>query len=385
MTRTGAALRFLLFGLLFLCLPIVFLFARAMSQGPKPIIPKPVPVRGNEPPVSPRRVLVAINTRHSESRAVMAAWSEKRGIPANNILRLSCPISEEITRIDYRTQIETFIRNRALADPEIDYVVLGPGFPFRFSDFGNMGGYAVDSVLATCLMSPRPSMKGANPYFNRHERFRRAKFRNLLLVTRIDGISDAAIKSLVDSSLTAKPVDGPFYLRDSFVMSMKAASENLTKRGFVTDWIEGYNNDIFPRYQGLSGPYMGHWGAGPHDTQFSDEEFAAIKFLPGAIADLTWSVSASALRSRAAKGNVAIMTANGAAGVQGYVSEPYADTISLPEIVLDRYTRGYNLAESFAMGSRYIHWKALVLGDPLCAPYADTSAAAPGAAAKETK
>lgn len=374
MTRTGAALRFLLFGLLFLCLPIVFLFARAMSVGPKPVVPKPVPVSGNVAPVSPRRVLVAMNTRHSESRALLAAWSEKRGIPANNILRLSCPITDEITRTDYRTQIENFIRRRALADPEIDYVVLGPGFPFRFSDFGNNGGYAVDSVLATCLMSPRPSGKRSNPYFGKNERFRRAKFGNLLLVTRIDGINNAAIKRLVDSSLTAKPVDGPFYLRDSFVMGMKAASEGLTKRGFVTDWIEGYNNDIFPRYEGLSGPYMAHWGAGPHDTQFSDEEFAAMKFLPGAIADLTWSVSAQQIRSAASKGNIAILTSNGAAGVQGYVSEPFADTISLPEIVLDRYTRGYNLAESFAMGSRYIHWKSLVLGDPLCAPYADPSA-----------
>ena len=40
------------------------------------------------------------------------------------------------------------------------------------------------------------------------------------------------------------------------------------------------------------------------------------------------------------------------------------------DILFDRYTAGYNLAESFYMASQFIHWKDMVIGDPICAPYA---------------
>ncbi|MBC8136976.1 MAG: hypothetical protein H8F28_13930, partial [Fibrella sp.] len=88
----------------------------------------------------------------------------------------------------------------------------------------------------------------------------------------------------------------------------------------------------------------------------------------------TWSLSAQDLRKPTAKAGINLLTAYaGAAGVHGFVSEPYCDAISRSEIVLERYTHGYNLAESFYMGSPYLHWKDVVLGDPLCAPYADTA------------
>lgn len=370
MKRNAAVARWLLPGFLLLTLPVAFLFARALAGGRASFMPRPVSVQGNQPPVSPDRVLLVFNTRKPESRTLADYYAAKRRIPDANILRLSLPETDECTLADYRVSIENFVRDRARANPRIEYVVLGPGFPFRLADFGSGGGYSVDAVLATCLMTPRPTGKRANPYFNAKERFSRAKFGNLLLVTRLDGVTAQGARKMVDSALKAQPLSGPFYLRDSFVMGMKPANNILKQRGLETDWVEGYNNAAFPRYQGLHGPYMAHWGAGPHDTQFSQEEFAAMTFLPGALSDITWSVSAAGLRNRDSKGNIALLTGSGAAGAHGYVSEPFADAVSKPEIVLARYTRGFNLAESFYMGSPYIYWKVLVLGDPLCAPYA---------------
>jgi uncharacterized protein (TIGR03790 family) len=95
-----------------------------------------------------------------------------------------------------------------------------------------------------------------------------------------------------------------------------------------------------------------------------------MRFFPGALCDLTWSFSAADLHDPDSKGTICAFIKNGAAGAQGYVSEPYTDAISRPEIVLDRYTRGFTLAESFYAGTSYVHWKSLVLGDPICAPYA---------------
>jgi uncharacterized protein (TIGR03790 family) len=347
-----------------------------------------VGTRGNVAPESPRRVLVAFNAQSPESRSLAENYANARNIPRTNLLPLACPLTDECQRAEYESTILPFIRQRASNDPEIRYVVLMRGVPFRFSDWGNFGGFSLDSVLATCLMTlpppdasnaplpgmtaPEPTRRLRNPYFGANDRFDRERWGGMLLVCRLDGPTNPDAFRPVVSGLNAKPVRGPFYLRDSFCMSMCGGKDVLESKSLKTEYVTPANNPLAPLYQGEGGPYMAHWGAGPHDTQYSDDKFAKLRFLPGGICDLTWSLSAVSLRSPAAKAGINLLTAHaGAAGAHGFVSEPYCDSISRSEIVLERYTRGYNLAESFYMGSPYLHWKDVVLGDPLCAPYAD--------------
>jgi uncharacterized protein (TIGR03790 family) len=61
---------------------------------------------------------------------------------------------------------------------------------------------------------------------------------------------------------------------------------------------------------------------------------------------------------------------SGVTGVAGYVSEPYTFALVRPHFLFDRYTAGFNLAESFYSAKLVLRWKGLVIGDPLCAPYA---------------
>ncbi len=344
--------------------------AAARGASGSPPLPALVSVKGNQTALSPDRVLVVCNAQIPDSRAITAYYTGRRKIPAQNVIRIVCPETDEWKWAEYKTALEDAVKRRALADPKIDYVVLTRGIPFRLSDRQQDGGYGTDGVLATCLMTPRPVAKTVNPYYYANERFARAKFKNMLLVTRLDGPTREDAIKLVDSSLAAKPFIGPFYLRDSFVLPMKPAVDILRARGFSVTYLEGINNKKYPLYQGPGGPYMAHWGAGQHDDQYSEAEYKQITFLPGALGDITWSMSAYNLRIEGSAGNIATMTARGAAGAHGYVSEPFSDTISKPEVVLDRYTHGFSLAESFGMGSSYIYWKDLVLGDPLCAPYA---------------
>jgi hypothetical protein len=49
-----------------------------------------------------------------------------------------------------------------------------------------------------------------------------------------------------------------------------------------------------------------------------------------------------------------------------------------PTILFERYARGWTLAESFYAASRFVGWEDLVLGDPLCRPYAAPRAGAGG-------
>ena len=60
----------------------------------------------------------------------------------------------------------------------------------------------------------------------------------------------------------------------------------------------------------------------------------------------------------------ATIRADGAA-IMRYASK------SNPSLTLfDRYVSGFNLAESFYAASLVTYWKDIVIGDPLCRPYA---------------
>lgn len=62
---------------------------------------------------------------------------------------------------------------------------------------------------------------------------------------------------------------------------------------------------------------------------------------------------------------------DGITGVKGYVdyANPYINTNTRVNVLFDRYTAGYTLAESFYAASPYMSWIDLVIGDPKCAPY----------------
>jgi uncharacterized protein (TIGR03790 family) len=124
-------------------------------------------------------------------------------------------------------------------------------------------------------------------------------------------------------------------------------------------------------FLGSKEPLAGYASWGSNDRRFDPAVYKSLKFLPGAIAETFVSTSARSFQQQTeGQSLVADLVAAGVTGVKGYVSEPYTFALARPEIFFDRYTSGYNLAESFAMGSLVLKWKDVVLGDPLCRPYA---------------
>jgi hypothetical protein len=68
---------------------------------------------------------------------------------------------------------------------------------------------------------------------------------------------------------------------------------------------------------------------------------------------------------------IADMIQEGLTGVYGNVYEPFLNACCHPEILFPRYYNGFNLAESYYMGLQFISWMEIVVGDPLCAPFAE--------------
>jgi tetratricopeptide (TPR) repeat protein len=60
------------------------------------------------------------------------------------------------------------------------------------------------------------------------------------------------------------------------------------------------------------------------------------------------------------------------------VAEPFLDAIIRPQVLFPVYLSGFNLAESFFLAMPYLSWQDIVIGDPLCAPFAPATASAAG-------
>lgn len=324
----------------------------------------------------PENVLIIVNTGSPDSLEVGRYYAARRAIPARNLCKITCPTDEEIKDEVYissiRDPIRAYLKSAGLSE-KIDYIVLTRGIPIR-----TKAHWGVDSALTCLWLDENEQM--TNPYFREDKPFRSQDF-SMYLVTRLDGLTLADAKALVDRSLAAKPAKGLFLFDASPIWDgspgykivndgMREAARILKERGFEVELDE--TTELVVREN-----LMGYYGWGSHEKTYTDEAFHKLKFLPGSIAETAVSTSAFTLTSnRTLEGKRSYVTdlvAQGATGVKGYVYEPYTVALAEADVLFDRYTSGRNLAESFYSASRYVHWRDIILGDPLCAPYAKSA------------
>lgn len=326
-----------------------------------------------------KRVLLVINTASPDSREVGAYYRAKRKIPSENIVLISTSTTENIDPPEFETGILKPIReNLRFNKNNIDFVVLTMGIPIRLKD---NNGYSVDGHIAALdlpikpitELTPEGIRQAQNPYFGATVPFSRERFR-MLLVTRLIGYTVEDAKRLVDNSLAATPAEGPFFFdlagnrNDGGYARMqefmRRAHANLTARG-KDSRLDETTQFILP-----DSPVMGYASWGSNDGAFNIETYRNIRFRPGAIAETFVSTSARTFKpTTGGQSLVADLIASGITGVKGYVSEPYTFALAQPDILFDRYTRGFNLAEAFYAASPVLKWKDLVVGDPLCRPF----------------
>ncbi|MCH8978757.1 MAG: TIGR03790 family protein [Armatimonadetes bacterium] len=343
-----------------------------------------LPAQEQTDPEEARRVLVVINQPSQDSLLVGTYYRAKRNIPRENVVFIDVSRTEEISNSEYRSAIERPVRAAiAKLKHRIDFIVLTKGVPIRV----RQGKYSVDALLGAMDLTFKPIEKldeaeirrAVSPYFQKDEPFNSEKF-GFYLVTRLDGYTVADAKALVDNSLAAKPDKGPFFFDEAANRNSKAyiemqstlgkAHATLQKKGFdsVLDQTKAF---IAP-----SAGLMGYASWGSNDSAYDRTIYRKIKFRPGAICETFVSTSGrtfnqlSPVDSSKGQSLITDLIAAGVTGIKGYVSEPFTFALAKPEILFDRYTSGRNLAESFYAASMVLKWKDVVIGDPLCRPYA---------------
>jgi uncharacterized protein (TIGR03790 family) len=324
------------------------------------------------------RVLVVVNSASVEGVAIAKYYRLARGIPDSNVVVVTTTLDDDVNDADFASQIQTPVAARLKTLHGIDFIVTTHGIPLR----AGANAYATDMLLAGIELPLVPIQaftgdefkRATSPYFRLDEPFSHAKF-GMYLTTRLDGYSIEDMKALVDRSVSAKPEKGLFFLdqqvfdrvgiNDQLETAMEQIARTLTGRGFQA------TSEGTPAFVDPHQPLMGYWSSGSNDPNYSASVYHALRFRAGSLAETNVSTSARTFNHVSdGQSMIADLISQGVTGVKGYVAEPYTTAVAKPDIMFDRYTRGYNLAESFYMASQLLKWRDVVIGDPLCRPYA---------------
>src|SRR5687767_6719228 len=144
-------------------------------------------------------VLVVVNSASPDGQQIAERYSAARSIPADNIVRITTALTEDIERERYEHEIEGTIGAwfaRRAAQDKILYIVLTKGIPLRIRGIGGMTGSvsSVDSELTLLYrkllgIAPQPFGRIANPYYHGNRQLSEAQrfshaAHDMYLVTR---------------------------------------------------------------------------------------------------------------------------------------------------------------------------------------------------------
>jgi uncharacterized protein (TIGR03790 family) len=373
---------------------------------------------------TPAEVLVVSNADSPISMAIAKDYAARRGVTKTVVIHCAdsavSAANETISLADYTTQIAAPIGVYLKQHPEINFIVLTKGVPIRVRG-GETGSHdenlpasaplnaSVDSYLAAMdYASMSNAVKIAihgsgargfgwlNHYWKADVPFNHAKFGGYL-VTRLDGYTQADAEALVTRAMAAenrKNPSGAVLLDVQPIFKFKStdvAGQPLDVTGNIPDESDygSWNADMVKTgdllidrkipteldrdetFIGDRSNLLGYFSWGSNDAKFTDKAYQSLSFAPGSISDTAVSTSARTfLPTSGGQSLIIDLIAHGVTGVKGYTDEPLLQAIASPSIVMERYTSGFTLAESFYAASRFVGWTDIVIGDPLCRPAA---------------
>jgi uncharacterized protein (TIGR03790 family) len=360
----------------------------------------------------PENVLLVVNANTAASKTIANYWVRLRGVPDSNVVYLDWkPLYNNCTGTIYRNELlEPLIAEigRRKLDAQIDYIVFSSDFPWRVDlrdilpdDLGRAARPIASLTGATylwrlvhtenpavvSLLSNNYASEGTHPgvgelaptraFRSRYQWGRDGEhvesggpqyvLSTMLAVTTGRGNTvDEAIRYLRRAAaVDATYPQGTFYfMRNSDVRSQTRhdrfddVAAELNRLGLRAEVHEGILPQGKPDILGLM-------------TGTREFDFAASSsfILPGAICDHLTSYG-GVMQENAHHTPLSEFLRHGAAGASGAVIEPFAIQQKFPRPDLHlHYARGASLAEAFYQ-SVSGPYQLLVVGDPLCQPFA---------------
>jgi len=328
---------------------------------------------------SPLNTLVVVNTRSRRSVKIGEYYCHKRGIPLINLVRLRVPVGSDISLERFerliRQPILRYIRRHRLEN-QIGYLVFCGDFPYRVCrDRKKNNCNSITSIMFYGYRDSPPPCSlprdTASTYFRAgwdflqwRRRFKTPRF----IATLLTGWKEGQVRRLIDRSVQA---DGG--LPTGIVYLVHTPDFNRNKR-----WVAYEEAARFVEFAGspVRVVITSAWEVAHVDHvigymlgRFAPKKTDTIDFLAGALADhfTSWG---GYLYDSSWQMSVLDWISNGCVGSCGTVVEPcsYRQKFAEPQL-FDWYARGYTMGESYFL-SIANPYQTLVVGDPLCAPYA---------------
>ena len=356
---------------------------------------------------SGENVLIVASDKVPGSVQIAERYAQARHVPVDQLLRLSPPADEQITRAQFDRDIQAPIAKWLASSARQDrilYIVLARGMPLRISGTPGRNGTvaSVDSELTLLyrrMTGINVSTSGpiANPYYADAAGIETLKplthkTQDIYLVTRLDGFSVDDALGLVDRG--ASPSKNGRILLDSIPATptadprskwLETAAARLREAGLDDRVVHETTSRALQNETSVLGYYS--WGS---NDPALNARTQGLTFVPGALASMFLSSDARTFMqppagwtpgrlsgardfagsSQSLSGD---LVRSGATGVAGQVAEPYLDGAVRPDILFPAYVAGFNLAEAFYLATPYVSWQTVVLGDPLCAPFRATT------------
>lgn len=329
-------------------------------------------------------VLIVTNTNSQDSIDISNAFMLSRNVTkqVNITVSTSESVSFSTFNTSIRQPIETYLNTNGITS--IDYIVLTKGIPIRYNADSNCRVSSIDSALTIILSKYNSSIcvgtstfagRTVNPMFNNISKANKTYY-DIYIVTRLDGYTKEDVIKLFNNTNNSVNVTsgGSRYLLDS----------QPSKTGGYATWnnrlytaqlylntsinISGIfdNTTTFKNNTNNLTIYYS-WGSndgGVASTSNSSQWNFTFKY--GSIADTAVSTSGRSFLNTTTYGQslIADLIKMNVTFVKGYTNEPYLSAISYPEVVSNRYYTNYTVAESMYMGSKYINWMDVYIGDP---------------------
>jgi uncharacterized protein (TIGR03790 family) len=338
--------------------------------------------------ITPSQVLIVANDKVEGSVEIAEYYAAARGIPIEQILKISASDKEEITREEFNKDIWEPVKKAVAANDNILAIVPTRGVPLKVkeTDTSNDANIAngfipgrdfgsVDGELAL-LRHGEYSIEGAvqNPWLNSSKRLTFED--NILVVCRLDGATVEIAKGLVEKALIAEALgaNGESFLDTRGDNLQGGYLQRDVQMRLVGDaWKAGnlpYHHDTEPAVLDLSTRESLHYYGWYAGTQ---KPAGTVKFRTGGICIHLHSFAGATVRG---SGNwVGPLLQWNTTATYGTVYEPLTVGFPHEHIFWDRLVKGWSFGEAGQVANQLLSWQAVFVGDPLYTPYAEGYAA----------
>lgn len=332
--------------------------------------------------VQPIRRYILQNQSKSHIRCLLIMY----GIPLNvSPPELSSEEKMELTSLtNEKNRIENYLKTikKEKSDKEKKIKTELQNIKKRISTFNKKKdrGSSLDSEIALVL-EENYSLDGwiPNPYYlgfqNKELSITKDK---VLMVSRLDGLSDTMVKRIIDDSLYAEenglkgkayfdarwpdPGDKNVTGYGFYDKSIHRAADIVKESEFMPVVVNDTQELFKPGECSDAALYCGWYRL----SRYVD----AFNWQIGSVGYHIASGECTTLKNKNSQIWCKMMLEKGIAATIGPVSEPYVQAFPVPEIFFKFLTEGYlSIAECYLISTPYLSWKMVLVGDPLYRPF----------------